>query len=400
MDPQRKARYQDKLQKFDLYFNQYTKWLASHPIVEMELGEDAHWVYAIIHVFQNLAELCSDLAAMMIKDKELIPLALSYVNILRWFLPVFPLMMAFTGFLSGINRTKDIMISNIVGSLLNILFNYILIFGKMGFPVMGIRGAAWGTVLATGVQILYLFLRIVLPEAVKKYHNFTFCFIKSTLMKDIARVMLPVAVQNIIALSVILIYESMIFSIGTVCLAVTHIVFTLFRINKTLIGGFARGAAILVGNSLGAEDKDEAVLFIIACEKIAAVIGFAIIVIILLAPESIVRIFTVDPEAVTLGIKAMYFFAGFFFIEVMGFSFEIIFIGNGWGRFVLFSEFSTNMLFILGTTFLLIKILGYGIYAAWTGFALYQICHALILTIGFFSGRWKYIEVEKKKDQG
>jgi uncharacterized protein YutE (UPF0331/DUF86 family) len=73
MDPQRKARYQDKLQKFDRYFDQYTKWLASHPINNLDLEGDAHWVYAIIHVFQNLAELCSDLAAMIIKDKKLIP---------------------------------------------------------------------------------------------------------------------------------------------------------------------------------------------------------------------------------------------------------------------------------------------------------------------------------------
>jgi Na+-driven multidrug efflux pump len=79
----------------------------------------------------------------------------------------------------------------------------------------------------------------------------------------------------------------------------------------------------------------------------------------------------------------------------MGFSFEMIFTANGWGRFVLFSEFSTNMVFILGVTFLLIRVLGFGIYAAWTGFALYQAGHAIILTIGYLSKRWIHIEVEK-----
>ena len=73
MDSQRKARYQDKLIKFDKYFDQYTKWLASHPLNDLDIDGDAHWVYAIIHVFQNLAEMCSDLTAMIIKDKGLIP---------------------------------------------------------------------------------------------------------------------------------------------------------------------------------------------------------------------------------------------------------------------------------------------------------------------------------------
>lgn len=332
---------------------------------------------------------------LLFQDKTLIPLGLSYVNILRWFLPISSLMMVFTGFLSGINRTKDIMIANIMGSLLNILFNYILIFGKLGFPAMGIPGAAWGTVLAVFVQILYLFLRVALPAELRKYRSFTFQHIQFSLMGNIIRVMIPVAIQNIIALGVILVYESVIGSIGTVYLAVTHIVFSLFRINKTLIGGIARGASILVGNALGAGDKEEATAFIIACEKIAAVIGFVILGVILLFPEGIVRIFTAETEAVTIGVRAMYFFAPFFFLEVMGFSFEMIFTANGWGRFVLFSEFSTNMVFILGVTFLLVRVLGFGIYAAWTGFALYQAGHAIILTIGYLSKRWIHIEVEK-----
>lgn len=73
MKPQRKARYQDKLEKFDLYFTQYTKWLESHPINALDEINDVHWVYAIIHVFQNISELCSVLSAMILKDESINP---------------------------------------------------------------------------------------------------------------------------------------------------------------------------------------------------------------------------------------------------------------------------------------------------------------------------------------
>ena len=66
-------RYQDKLEKFNLYFTQYSEWLESHPITDLDMSKDVHWVYAIIHVFQNMAELCSDLAAMILKDEEINP---------------------------------------------------------------------------------------------------------------------------------------------------------------------------------------------------------------------------------------------------------------------------------------------------------------------------------------
>ena len=72
-----------------------------------------------------------------------------------------------------------------------------------------------------------------------------------------------------------------------------------------------------------------------------------------------------------------------------------LFAGNGWERYVLFAEFTTNMIFIIGLTLVLVFIFDIGIYGAWIGFALYQFFHALILFIGFISKKWLHVEVEK-----
>ncbi len=61
-----------------------------------------------------------------------------------------------------------------------------------------------------------------------------------------------------IAFAVFLTYESFIGLIGTVYLASTHIIFSVFRVNKTLVGGFARAGAILSGNYLGADERGKA----------------------------------------------------------------------------------------------------------------------------------------------
>jgi len=213
--------------------------------------------------------------------------------------------MSMSGFLGGINRTKSIMISNVGGSLLNILFNYIFIFGKIGFPAYGIRGAAIGTVLAGLCQLIYLFTSISLNKNIQFYRILKFQTLDLSVMKNMLRILLPLAVQKMFALAVFLVYESII------------------------------------------------------------------------------------------GIKALYFFALFFFIEVTGYSFEIIFGGNGWGKYVLFSEFTSNIIFIIGLTLLLVSVFDIGIYGAWIGFALYQVFHALILLMGFVSKKWLHIEVEK-----
>ena len=341
-----------------------------------------------------LAFFSKPLLTLLLKDQKLIALALSYINIIRWVFPLVGLYASMTGFLSAVNRTSVIMVATLSSDLLNILFNYILIFGKLGFPAMGIRGAALGTILAQSIGFIYLILYIALSREMKKYHALKRRKLKPELLWGIVRFSLPVMIQNFFALAIILIYESIIGNIGAIYLAVTHIVFSIFRINKTIVGGLARGAAILVGNSLGRREEEHATHYILACELIALVIGIVVMGVTLIFPGSVIRIFNGDAATILTGIKALHFFAAFFFIEIMGFSFEMIFTHNGWGKYVLFSEFTTNVLFILGTTLLTVKVLGTGIYGAWLGFALYQVFHALILTGGFLSKRWLLIKVE------
>ena len=55
-----------------------------------------------------------------------------------------------------------------------------------------------------------------------------------------------------------------------------------------------------------------------------------------------------------------------FFLEILGFTFEMVFTGNGWGKYVLGSEFITNVLFILGFTFLFARFLGLGVITSYS----------------------------------
>ncbi len=341
-----------------------------------------------------LAFFSKSLLALLLKDKTLITLAISYINILKWVLPVAGLYASVTGFLAAINRTTIIMIATIGANILNVFFNYILIFGKFGFPAMGIGGAALGTVLAQSLGFIYLISYIAFSPTMKQYHCFRKPNLNRNIIIGIVKASTPIMAQNFVALLIYLVYESIIGNIGALYLAATHIVFSLFRINKTIVGGFARGTSILVGNALGRNEKHRAVTLTLTCELIALVIGLVVVTLTLSMPATIVKIFNRDPRTVTMGIRALYFFAAFFFVEIMGFSFEIIFANNGWGRYVLFSEFTTNMLFILGATLLFTRVFNMGIEGAWFGFALYQVFHALILSIGFVSKRWLHIEVE------
>jgi Na+-driven multidrug efflux pump len=153
----------------------------------------------------------------------------------------------------------------------------------------------------------------------------------------------------------------------------------------------------MVGNSLGAGKKERSRRIFLAQEGIALIIGTLIAIALLSAPRMVLGLFSLGYELVPLGVQALRFFTLFFFIEVLGYSFEIIFSHNGWGKLVLYSEFSTNIVFILGFTILAVWVFDFGIFGAWSGFALYQVAHAAILTAGFLSRRWQGVEVERPR---
>jgi Na+-driven multidrug efflux pump len=213
-------------------------------------------------------------------------------------------------------------------------------------------------------------------------------------MKDILVVSSPMIVQLGFSLSIFLYYESIIAGIGTVYLAVTHIVLTAFVLNRSLVEGFAEGGSILIGNHLGRDDRKEALRYAYATECIALCLGAVLLIFVLMFPEMIVRIFNSEPETVTAGVTALRFSAGFLFISTIGFPLEVIFTHNGWGRYALVAELFPILIFTLGLTLLVVKYFHMGIYAAWFSLGLYMITYSALLIGGFFSKKWLYVSVE------
>ncbi|MGI9257177.1 MAG: MATE family efflux transporter [Salinispira sp.] len=332
--------------------------------------------------------------SLLIQNTEILERALEYIGIMRLALIPTGLFFVMQGFFGAINKTAYVMMSGIFSNVLNILLNYLFIFGAFGIPPMGIRGAALGTVISWAASAVFLFLLIILRSYAKMYRLFTFRYIKKSLCLDIIKVALPPGVQNVIALSIFMIYQTIIEDYSVVILAATHIAFSVFRLNKTLIGGFARGAGILIGNAFGRNDKKTVWKLMTANAFIAAGIALLVALITAFGRNTIAAFFTTDPRTIEVAARALLFFAPFFLIEALGFAFEIVFVANGYGRYVLLSEFSTNIIFIIGATLLARYFFPNNVTLAWLSFGLYQIFHALLMFVGYLRKKWLYAQVE------
>ena len=103
------------------------------------------------------------------QPKEVVDLAIPYLDLVAFSLIPLIVFQAFKQFSDGLSMTKYPMYATILANIINIILNYILIFGKLGFPAMGIVGAAYGTLFSRFIMVAYLWWLLANKERSKRF---------------------------------------------------------------------------------------------------------------------------------------------------------------------------------------------------------------------------------------
>lgn len=127
---------------------------------------------------------------------EVVELAIPYLDLVAFSLIPLIGFQAFKQFSDGLSFTKYPMYANVIANLINILLNYILIFGKFGFPEMGIIGAAYGTLISRFIMVWYLWYILRTKKKSKDYvTNIKFFVLSKSMFKKIINLGIPSAMQ-------------------------------------------------------------------------------------------------------------------------------------------------------------------------------------------------------------
>jgi len=127
---------------------------------------------------------------------EVVELALPYLDLVAFSLVPLIIFQAFKQFSEGLSQTKYPMYATVVANIINIILNYLLIFGNFGFPEMGIVGAAIGTLVSRFFMVIYLWFILKTKEKFKYYvTGFNFSRIEKAVMKKIIELGFPSALQ-------------------------------------------------------------------------------------------------------------------------------------------------------------------------------------------------------------
>ncbi len=197
----------------------------------------------------------SPLLGHLNQPEEVVILSIPYLLIITLSLLPFMFFQNYKQFIEGLSQTKQAMIITVLCNGLNILLNYLLIFGKYGFPALGLNGAGWATLIARVLMALAIYLYV---KRSIRFRPFKTPFGIKNLSWPISRKMLKIGVptgfQYIFEVGAFSTAAIMMGWIGVNALAAHQIAINLASISYMMASGLSAAAMVRVGNQLGRKD--------------------------------------------------------------------------------------------------------------------------------------------------
>ena len=306
---------------------------------------------------------------------------------------------AFSGFFAGLGRPWPVMWISCSSTAVNLILAYILVFGKWGFPEMGISGAGLATLFA-GIFSFFIYLVLVYTKA----NDRAFRILKGwrfnrELFFRLLRFGLPSGVQFFLDIAGFTIFVLLVGRLGTQSLAATNIAFNINTLAFMPMIGFGIAVSVLVGQYMGKNRPDLAESSVYSGFHMTFLYMTTVAAAYMLIPKVFVAPFASQASAEDFAeiyrvtVILLRFVAVYSVFDTMNIIFASALKGAGDTRYVMFMIMVISGLVLVIPTFLFIIVLGYGLMASWTVASIYVIILAFSFYLRFLGGKWKSMRV-------
>ena len=337
-----------------------------------------------------LYQLVPSFYPLLISDPAVIALGTPYLQIRILAIVFVASNFAFRGYWNAVDRSRLYLITLLIMHSCNIFLNYVLIFGKLGFPELGVQGAAIGSALSTAIgTATYISLGF-------KYARDEGFFQKRPTiadLKQIVRLSIPSGIQQFFFSAGMTTMYWIIAQIGTAELAAANVLINLTLV--ALLPGMALGlsAATLVGQALGRADPEDAKQWAWDVVKVAVVLLGALGAPMLLFPDLFLGLFLRDPQTLDLARTPMRLIGATIAMEAVGVVIMHALLGAGDVHRVMRISISCQWLFFLPLAYLIGPVLGYGLLSVWIFNIVYRAVLAGTFALLWQRGGWSEIKV-------
>jgi MATE family multidrug resistance protein len=311
-----------------------------------------------------------------------------------------PFNAALSSFFSGRGRTAVVMWGNVAGNAANLVLAYALIFGKLGFPEMGIRGAGFATAIAGAIPGLYWGFIFLSPRYQNTYRTRKECRWDPRVFFMLLRYGVPSGVQFFLDIASFTLFILLVGRLGEADLAATNIALSIEMLAFLPMVGMSIATATLVGEYIGQGRPEVAQKSVYSALKLAMAYTAIPMLLYLLAPEFLLEMFRPAAhsgdgfEAVLVkGVVLVRLIAIYTLFDTMFIVFSGALKGAGDTRFAMWAQVLMAWIFFVPPVYLVIEYFRAGLFAAWIWVLVYVVALGIIFWLRFRSGYWKTIRM-------
>ena len=321
-----------------------------------------------------------------------------YLNILAWG-GLFGLLRYTLGcYFSGIGKTQIVMKATLAALVINVILDYLLIFGKFGFPSLGIQGAAIATVCGALGALIILVLTYFQKKNVVEFSVFKSFHFDWDIMKKLIKFGYPAGLELFLLFCAMTMLVTVFHSKGEVIATASTIMFNWDLVSFIPLLGIEIAVTSLVGRYMGAGRPQVAHRAALSGVKSGFFYSIVILFLFLLIPESLVRVFS--PEGLSSGfeetvpiavamirIAAIYVLAEAIMVAIIG-----ALRGAGDTMFTMIASVTAHWV-LVPILYLSLHVFNISVVLSWFLMVIIFMVFCGVLYLRFQGGRWKQIKV-------
>ena len=216
----------------------------------------------------------------------------------------------FRGLYIGITRTKVLTMNAVVMALVNVVLDYALVFGELGLPEMGVRGAALASVIAEASSLLFFLLYTYYKVDLKKYGLNRFGQFDLSMVLRILRISCFTMVQYFLAMAIWFVFFMALERLGQRQLAVANIVRSVYVVLLIPVQALSTTANTLVSNLIGAGGSSGVVTLLHKISRMSFLIMVVCVGLCVAFPGSILSVYTNEEALLVESVSALYVVCG------------------------------------------------------------------------------------------
>jgi putative MATE family efflux protein len=357
--------------------------------------------------------LTPSIISFFIKDSETLILCIDYAKFN--FLGVYFMYgsFIFQGFYTGIEKTKIHMKAVITSNILNLYLNVGLIFGTESiintlegtqfyflshlwsfyeFPMLGVKGAAIGTLIATIWLFIHYFLYLFNSDIISKYEVFKMKLSK-VLFKRQLTIGYPIAIQETLVMFSFTFFYKILGLIGVLELAATQVIFRIMHASFMPALGVGQACSTLVGKFLGEGNPDQAEQSIYESLRGSFYMMGSVGICFILFSHPIITLFTNDVDVIRIAVPGLKFVGLLQFVDAICFTLWFALTGAGDTKVPAIVDILLHWVLFVPACYILGITFGLGFWGPWLAFGLHLTCFSVFIFSRFRLGYWKEIIV-------